>query len=926
MFNLLSDKMKIFNWEFDWPLESALFWLLIVQVALIMFMVLVFAILIKRVGTNKIVVDTKPSERILTGLTLDLSMVKRTFDVGEQFNCDGLVVTANYNLDPMSEPISKVAVFTPETLEMLQEKGPLDVCYALYPDTSVEGKVSVTVCYQGQQALYVISVGEHEEAPAPVVAPVVVETPVQETDSVRTLVGLDLNLEVVQRDFVVGDEFNCDGLMVTANYSEEPLAETIIEFSLLSAEEYAALSEKDTDDCYVILPDLSQEGKPAVTVCYKDKSAMYMIVVSSKEEDVQPQEEPAERKLVGVTLDLAAVRCQFTEGDEFDCNGLVINAQYDLDPTSETVAEFAVVDQQLYDHITAENELVGCYVIKPDMSVAGDKEVAVKFDGQTAYYTISVSELTEEERKQREPIIIEEESVEAGRLRYDRSFTARLIQSEDDVKFWYNDIKNEILNYKKSKCRMSWKRETFKVGKIVVAKLSFRGKTLCLFLPLDVTEFVDSKYQLEDVSDTPSNFDTPAMYRIKSAKRAKYAVELVAMAMERMGIERIEREAEDYYMPYEGIVELIKKGLAKRDIKFAADEAIFDQGKAKTEEDNSAPIEIAPGLFVTSKTVEETEKEVAATEVPEVPERVIRELVSLSLNTDNVQKEFFVGDALNHDGLVVTASYNAEPFTEEVQDYTVLPPDMDKEGSPTVSVVYQDRTVGYRINVVALPEEERKQREPIIIEEESVEAGRLRYDRSFTARLIQSEDDVKFWYNDIKNEILNYKKSKCRMSWKRETFKVGKIVVAKLSFRGKTLCLFLPLDVTEFVDSKYQLEDVSDTPSNFDTPAMYRIKSAKRAKYAVELVAMAMERMGIERIEREAEDYYMPYEGIVELIKKGLAKRDIKFAADEAIFDQGKAKTEEDNSAPIEIAPGLFVTSKTVEETEKDELDDDNKQ
>ena len=150
-------------------------------------------------------------------------------------------------------------------------------------------------------------------------------------------------------------------------------------------------------------------------------------------------------------------------------------------------------------------------------------------------------------------------------------------------------------------------------AKEVVAKISFRGKTLCLFLALNAADYADTKYQLEDVSDIPSNVDTPAMYRLKSAKRIKYAMELISFTMEKFGVQRIDRIAEDYYMPYEGVVELIKKGLVKRDIKTAADEAIFEQGKAQVEQ-SEQPVEIAPGMFVTTKSADEKEREVAATE------------------------------------------------------------------------------------------------------------------------------------------------------------------------------------------------------------------------------------------------------------------------------------------------------------------------
>lgn len=183
-----------------------------------------------------------------------------------------------------------------------------------------------------------------------------------------------------------------------------------------------------------------------------------------------------------------------------------------------------------------------------------------------------------------EPEVVEEvdyqsasysEEFATSKVQYNMSFTARLIQAGNECKYWYGDLKNELLCYSKTKARMSWKRETFKAGQSVVAKLSFRGKTLCLYLPLNAADFVDSKYQLEDVSDNLSYADTPAMYRLKSARRVKYAIELIEMIAQKLGLERIEHTKEDFYLPYEGIVELINKGLVKRTVRTVVDKAAF---------------------------------------------------------------------------------------------------------------------------------------------------------------------------------------------------------------------------------------------------------------------------------------------------------------------------------------------------------------
>ena len=55
------------------------------------------------------------------------------------------------------------------------------------------------------------------------------------------------------------------------------------------------------------------------------------------------------------------------------------------------------------------------------------------------------------------------------------------------------------------------------------------------------------------------------------------AKELVRTLMNQLELERVKREAVDYYLPYEGTLVLLKKGLVKRNLRSAADEAIFGQ-------------------------------------------------------------------------------------------------------------------------------------------------------------------------------------------------------------------------------------------------------------------------------------------------------------------------------------------------------------
>ena len=160
----------------------------------------------------------------------------------------------------------------------------------------------------------------------------------------------------------------------------------------------------------------------------------------------------------------------------------------------------------------------------------------------------------------------EDETGEMG-VRYDRSFTAKLIQSDDEVKEWYSDIKNHLLSYKRVRARMSWGRESFRIGKDCFVRLVIKGKTLCILLAIIPESCNDTKYKIEDIADLPSCKDTPCLYRVKSNRRVTYAKELIDIILEEYDAQlSSNRESVDYYMPYEGTVDLIKRGLVKRRI------------------------------------------------------------------------------------------------------------------------------------------------------------------------------------------------------------------------------------------------------------------------------------------------------------------------------------------------------------------------
>lgn len=170
------------------------------------------------------------------------------------------------------------------------------------------------------------------------------------------------------------------------------------------------------------------------------------------------------------------------------------------------------------------------------------------------------------------------------------------------------------------------------------------------------------------------------------------------------------------------------------------------------------------------------------------------------------------------------------------------------------------------------PDDDEPEEEEAVFVTEGQE--RVRYDRSLTAKLAQLKNESKDWYSELKNELLSYEKVKERMSWKRETFRIGRMTVARIIVRGKTLCLMLAVEPAGYAGTKYNVEDVSNVASTADTPTLFRIKSARRLKYAKEMLAGIMKELKVYKNSHyEAQDFYTPYEGDMALMQRGLVKR-----------------------------------------------------
>lgn len=153
----------------------------------------------------------------------------------------------------------------------------------------------------------------------------------------------------------------------------------------------------------------------------------------------------------------------------------------------------------------------------------------------------------------------------ASMMKYKRSFIARIIQSDDNCKQYYGEVKHALLSYKKVNSNVAWGAERFNKGRETVARIKMRGKTLCLYLALDPKNYKTTVYHHLDVSENKSVAGTPMMVKIKSNLGVRKAIRLIDEMLSMRDGEKREILERDYaaMYPYETIEDLIEEGLVK---------------------------------------------------------------------------------------------------------------------------------------------------------------------------------------------------------------------------------------------------------------------------------------------------------------------------------------------------------------------------
>ena len=126
---------------------------------------------------------------------------------------------------------------------------------------------------------------------------------------------------------------------------------------------------------------------------------------------------------------------------------------------------------------------------------------------------------------------------EAEKKGYVRSpnFAEKMMAASEVIQDRYDELKNYALRFRKLKSRISKKFDSINMGRFHFVKLSVAGKTLKLYLNMDI-DTVDPKFRCVDMSGKKTYVTVPVMLRIKSGRAMKYAKRLIDQCAEQNGM------------------------------------------------------------------------------------------------------------------------------------------------------------------------------------------------------------------------------------------------------------------------------------------------------------------------------------------------------------------------------------------------------
>ena len=217
--------------------------------------------------------------------------------------------------------------------------------------------------------------------------------------------------------------------------------------------------------------------------------------------------------------------------------------------------------------------------------------------------------------------------------------------------------------------------------------------------------------------------------------------------------------------------------------------------------------------------------------------------------------------------------------------------------------VFQGELPPMRMADVAITMQQLQEDEPIVdievdeedvnVEDDEQDVGFVRYNRAFIAKMSLAADNLKAYYNVLKNALLSYKGVKSRVSWCCDSYNCGRNQLVKINVRGNGLIVYLALDSTAYEGTKYRYRDVGFKKKFAQVPMQIKVKSKRGLRYAIELAADVMRRYGIPAGKPQCAAYAPERESLELLMQRNLVR----------VVNQGSPAAEADEPESVAVEP-----------------------
>ncbi len=239
-------------------------------------------------------------------------------------------------------------------------------------------------------------------------------------------------------------------------------------------------------------------------------------------------------------------------------------------------------------------------------------------------------------------------------------------------------------------------------------------------------------------------------------------------------------------------------------------------------------------------------------------ERLLEELYSLGLKSeedfaheesdDEIESEDVVDEELYDDDFDSKTDSDTDDEPEAGDDVETESDETDAAAEES-AIETADRSEAYAGNteILAVRDMSPLMREKFGFSGREYDRKRfyVRTRRGFEGLLRTSSAEIKARYRGVMNEFMRFAKLGTKRSFRQERIYAGRKTLALLLFRGKTLCIALALDPKQYENTKYRGIDKSDKKRFVKTPMLVKLSSARKLKYAVELIDKLAEINGI---------------------------------------------------------------------------------